>query len=93
MKKTGCDFLSCSMCGTGICWVTRGPRWGPKVSNMYNVTPVNLFEILRQNLINLFMKSRDTEIFPEAVGVGYLEEDVIQIVKIAIKLGRLNSVI
>lgn len=46
MKKTGCDFLSCSMCGTGICWVTRGPRWGPKVNNICKVTLVNLFEIL-----------------------------------------------
>lgn len=31
------------------------------------------------------MESRDTEIFPEVVSVGYMEEDVIQIVKIAIK--------
>ncbi|KAL5275502.1 RBCK1 family protein [Megaselia abdita] len=29
MKKTGCDYLQCSMCKTDICWVTRGPRWGP----------------------------------------------------------------
>jgi len=30
MKKEGCDWLMCSMCKTEICWVTRGPRWGPK---------------------------------------------------------------
>ncbi|KAI5743420.1 hypothetical protein M8J77_018013 [Diaphorina citri] len=29
MKKSGCDWLRCSMCKTEICWVTRGPRWGP----------------------------------------------------------------
>ncbi|XP_020280422.1 uncharacterized protein LOC109853085 [Pseudomyrmex gracilis] len=29
MKKFGCDWLICSMCKTEICWVTRGPRWGP----------------------------------------------------------------
>ncbi|CAB0036540.1 unnamed protein product [Trichogramma brassicae] len=30
MKKWGCDWLRCSMCKTEICWVTRGPRWGPR---------------------------------------------------------------
>ncbi|XP_055387962.1 uncharacterized protein LOC129616332 isoform X2 [Condylostylus longicornis] len=29
MKKWGCDWLKCSMCKTEICWVTKGPRWGP----------------------------------------------------------------
>ncbi|XP_070149837.1 uncharacterized protein [Polyergus mexicanus] len=29
IKKWGCDWLVCSMCKTEICWVTRGPRWGP----------------------------------------------------------------
>ncbi|GLV42308.1 ariadne 1 [Carabus blaptoides fortunei] len=29
LKKWGCDWLRCSMCKTEICWVTRGPRWGP----------------------------------------------------------------
>ncbi|XP_073988059.1 uncharacterized protein isoform X2 [Rhodnius prolixus] len=29
MKKWGCDWLKCSMCKTEICWITRGPRWGP----------------------------------------------------------------
>lgn len=28
-KIAGCDFVMCSMCKTGICWATRGPRWGP----------------------------------------------------------------
>ncbi|XP_065080438.1 ranBP-type and C3HC4-type zinc finger-containing protein 1-like [Ochlerotatus camptorhynchus] len=28
-KITGCDFIICSMCKTAVCWVTRGPRWGP----------------------------------------------------------------
>lgn len=31
MKKMGCDWLRCSMCKTEICWVTKGPRWGPAV--------------------------------------------------------------
>ncbi|XP_063703107.1 uncharacterized protein LOC134832843 isoform X2 [Culicoides brevitarsis] len=29
MKKWGCDWLKCSICKTEICWITRGPRWGP----------------------------------------------------------------
>lgn len=32
MKKWGCDWLKCSMCHTEVCWVTKGPRWGPGVS-------------------------------------------------------------
>ncbi|XP_046879964.1 ranBP-type and C3HC4-type zinc finger-containing protein 1 [Hypomesus transpacificus] len=28
-KKEGCDWLRCTVCHTEICWVTRGPRWGP----------------------------------------------------------------
>lgn len=35
MKKWGCDWLRCSMCKTEICWVTRGPRWGPAVRFLY----------------------------------------------------------
>ncbi|KTG45921.1 hypothetical protein cypCar_00007699, partial [Cyprinus carpio] len=30
-KKEGCDWLRCTVCHTEICWVTRGPRWGPKL--------------------------------------------------------------
>lgn len=30
-KRDGCDWLRCTVCHTEICWVTRGPRWGPKV--------------------------------------------------------------
>ncbi|TRY75969.1 hypothetical protein DNTS_017628 [Danionella cerebrum] len=30
-KKEGCDWLRCTVCHMEICWVTRGPRWGPKV--------------------------------------------------------------
>ncbi|XP_068094333.1 ranBP-type and C3HC4-type zinc finger-containing protein 1-like [Hyperolius riggenbachi] len=29
-KKDGCDWLRCTMCQTEICWVTKGPRWGPQ---------------------------------------------------------------
>ncbi|XP_038659624.1 LOW QUALITY PROTEIN: ranBP-type and C3HC4-type zinc finger-containing protein 1-like [Scyliorhinus canicula] len=28
-KKSGCDWLRCTMCKTEICWVTKGARWGP----------------------------------------------------------------
>ncbi|CAL8355011.1 unnamed protein product [Gadus morhua 'NCC'] len=28
-KKSGCDWLSCLMCKTEICWVTKQARWGP----------------------------------------------------------------
>lgn len=31
-KKDGCDWIKCSICKTEICWVTKGPRWGPDVS-------------------------------------------------------------
>ncbi|XP_051887179.1 ranBP-type and C3HC4-type zinc finger-containing protein 1-like [Pristis pectinata] len=29
-KKDGCDWICCTMCRTEICWVTKGPRWGPQ---------------------------------------------------------------
>lgn len=28
-KKSGCDWMKCTMCRTEICWATKGPRWGP----------------------------------------------------------------
>ncbi|XP_021379156.1 ranBP-type and C3HC4-type zinc finger-containing protein 1-like [Mizuhopecten yessoensis] len=28
-KKDGCDWVRCSICKLEICWVTKGPRWGP----------------------------------------------------------------
>ncbi|KAM9332464.1 ranBP-type and C3HC4-type zinc finger-containing protein 1 isoform 2-T2 [Pholidichthys leucotaenia] len=28
-KRDGCDWLRCTVCHTEICWITRGPRWGP----------------------------------------------------------------
>ncbi|XP_065080531.1 ranBP-type and C3HC4-type zinc finger-containing protein 1-like isoform X2 [Ochlerotatus camptorhynchus] len=28
-KIAGCDFMTCSVCKTAVCWATRGPRWGP----------------------------------------------------------------
>ena len=33
LKKWGCDWLKCSVCKTEICWITKGPRWGPGVCN------------------------------------------------------------
>ncbi|XP_030388843.1 ranBP-type and C3HC4-type zinc finger-containing protein 1 isoform X1 [Gopherus evgoodei] len=30
-KKDGCDWIRCTVCHTEICWVTKGPRWGPAV--------------------------------------------------------------
>uniref|UniRef100_A0A8C5EKU0 RanBP-type and C3HC4-type zinc finger-containing protein 1 n=1 Tax=Gouania willdenowi TaxID=441366 RepID=A0A8C5EKU0_GOUWI len=29
-KRDGCDWLRCTVCHIEICWVTRGPRWGPQ---------------------------------------------------------------
>lgn len=29
MKRDGCDAIICPMCKMDICWVTKGPRWGP----------------------------------------------------------------
>ena len=40
-KKNGCDWLQCMMCKTEICWVTKGPRWGPRVSVHYLGKQVN----------------------------------------------------
>ena len=37
MKKWGCDWLRCTMCKTEICWVTKGPRWGPGVSALTKI--------------------------------------------------------
>ena len=34
-KKDGCDWIRCVMCKTEICWATKGPRWGPKVSVVF----------------------------------------------------------
>lgn len=31
-KKDGCDWIRCTVCHAEICWVTKGPRWGPGVS-------------------------------------------------------------
>ena len=42
MKKWGCDWLRCSMCKTEICWVTRGPRWGPGVSYIYHTVDMRV---------------------------------------------------
>ncbi|MBN3325141.1 HOIL1 protein, partial [Atractosteus spatula] len=33
-KKDGCDWICCLMCKTEICWVTRGPRWGPQARRL-----------------------------------------------------------
>lgn len=35
MKKWGCDWLKCSVCLTEICWITKGPRWGPAVCEYF----------------------------------------------------------
>jgi len=31
-KQQGCDWIKCAVCFMEICWATKGPRWGPKVS-------------------------------------------------------------
>jgi hypothetical protein len=28
-KISGCDWVPCTACKTEICWITKGPRWGP----------------------------------------------------------------
>ncbi|CAG7833824.1 unnamed protein product [Allacma fusca] len=33
-KDVGCDWIVCPMCKTELCWATKGPRWGPKVSKL-----------------------------------------------------------
>lgn len=36
-RNEGCDWIQCSMCFIEICWVTKGPRWGPNgKGNKYN---------------------------------------------------------
>jgi len=32
-KQQGCDWIKCAVCFMEICWATKGPRWGPKVSS------------------------------------------------------------
>ena len=36
MKNGGCDGLQCGQCRIDLCWATKGPRWGPRVSSMTN---------------------------------------------------------
>ena len=43
-KKDGCDWIQCS-CATEICWVTKGPRWGPKVCNSYTGLTIRLCKV------------------------------------------------
>lgn len=46
-KKEGCDWVRCTVCHTEICWVTRGPRWGPRVralSGCYTHVSFYIFE-------------------------------------------------
>lgn len=38
-KISGCDAITCAACKTEVCWVTRGPRWGPKV-----ILPIDYLE-------------------------------------------------
>lgn len=33
-KISGCDSITCGICRTLLCWPTRGPRWGPRVSHL-----------------------------------------------------------
>lgn len=42
-KRDGCDWLRCTVCHTEICWVTRGPRWGPRVSRLWRLTKILMF--------------------------------------------------
>ena len=32
LKDIGCDWVMCYVCKLEICWATKGPRWGPRVS-------------------------------------------------------------
>ncbi|GAB6022112.1 RanBP-type and C3HC4-type zinc finger-containing protein 1 [Chamberlinius hualienensis] len=34
-KKDGCDWICCPNCRLEICWVTKGPRWGPLVFHIF----------------------------------------------------------
>ena len=55
-KKNGCDWIRCS-CRTEICWVTKGPRWGPKVREDKKYTFNNVLEdgtSLSQTLMGIF---------------------------------------
>jgi hypothetical protein len=41
LKDVGCDWLVCLVCKLEICWATKGPRWGPKVSNYLLATEID----------------------------------------------------
>lgn len=79
MKKWGCDWLRCSMCKTEICWVTRGPRWGPLVSIFYIFFFIIKFGrftgLSKRNsyFFVIFFFSRVKVIHPEGANVGRTE--------------------
>jgi len=50
MKKDGCDWIRCSMCKTEICWVTKGPRWGPEVCHEVRIVIVIYFNYAHKYL-------------------------------------------
>lgn len=46
-KQQGCDWIKCSVCNMEICWATKGPRWGPKVSSNVRIRLFYRERILR----------------------------------------------
>lgn len=86
MKKWGCDWLRCSMCKTEICWVTRGPRWGPGVSSRYVTMSsfdikILIYAVTTQlfcfNIDRISAVRRERETRPEAVDAEKMESSVI----------------
>lgn len=67
MKKWGCDWLRCSMCKTEICWVTRGPRWGPAVSDIF---------IFICTKVTLYCRAKETPLL--VVNVALMESSAIR---------------
>ncbi|KAG7237009.1 hypothetical protein INR49_032940 [Caranx melampygus] len=51
-KRDGCDWLRCTVCHTEICWVTRGPRWGPGVRTISSFFLILPHQIVADGLPN-----------------------------------------
>ena len=55
IKRWGCDWVRCSVCRTEICWVTKQPRWGPKVLRLSII-------FLGDFIINCFYREKEIQV-------------------------------
>jgi len=77
-KKNGCDWIRCS-CRTEICWVTKGPRWGPKVREALKYVSVYMYNHVC--VYDLLVLHRVKETPVEDVSVEWVVRSVIPTVE------------